>query len=110
MAKAFVFPGQGSQFPGMGKDLYEGIPEVKELFDKAEKNRPGTLDMMFAGSEEDLKKTANTQPCLFLCDLAAALALKKNNIQADVCAGFSLGEVVGTGFSGILFFKTFVFF
>ena len=101
---AFLFAGQGSQFPGMGKDLYEGIPEVKDLFDKAEEKRPGTLEMMFAGSEEDLKKTANTQPCLFLCDLAAALALKKNNIQADVCAGFSLGEVVGTGFSGILSF------
>lgn len=99
---AFLFAGQGAQYPGMGKELYEGVPEVKELFDSAEAKRPGTLAMMFEGSEEDLKKTANTQPCLFLCDLASALALEKNGISADVCAGFSLGEIAGTAFSGIL--------
>ncbi len=99
---AFLFAGQGSQFPGMGKDLYEGIDEVKKLFDDAEAARPGTLQMMFSGSEEDLKRTENTQPCLFLVDLAAAIALEKKGIKADICAGFSLGEIVGTAFSGIL--------
>ncbi|MCR5650576.1 MAG: ACP S-malonyltransferase [Lachnospiraceae bacterium] len=102
---AFLFAGQGAQYPGMGKDFYESFDEVKELFDKAESKRPGTLKMMFEGSEEDLKRTENTQPCLFLADLAPALALQKNGIKPDVCAGFSLGEIVGTGASGILSYE-----
>ncbi len=99
---AFLFAGQGSQYPGMGKDLYENTDTVREFFDEAEKIRPGTLDMMFAGSEEDLKRTENTQPCLFLTDLSAGLALEKNGVKADVCAGFSLGEVVGIAYTGAL--------
>ncbi len=102
---AFLFAGQGSQYPGMAKDLYEEIPEVKELFDEAESIRPGTLKQMFEGSQEELKKTSNTQPCLFLADLACAVALKSQGISTDAVAGFSLGEVAALYFSGILSFS-----
>ncbi|RKM53989.1 [acyl-carrier-protein] S-malonyltransferase [Butyrivibrio sp. X503] len=99
---AFLFAGQGSQYAGMGKDLYENIPEVKSLFDSAEGIRPGTLTQMFSGTEEELKKTENTQPCLFLADYAGAIALEKNGIKADAVAGFSLGEVVAMAASKTL--------
>ena len=99
---AFLFAGQGSQYPGMGKELYENIPEVKELFDRAEKLCPGTLSRMFEGTEEELKRTDNTQPCLFLADLAAATALQGKGIVPDALAGFSLGEIPALAVSGIL--------
>jgi [acyl-carrier-protein] S-malonyltransferase len=99
---AFLFAGQGSQYPGMGKELYDGIPEVKELFDRAEQICPGTLSRMFSGTEEELKRTDNTQPCLFLADLAAATALMSRGIMPDALAGFSLGEIPALAVSGIL--------
>lgn len=99
---SFLLAGQGSQYPGMGKELYEDIPEVKSFFDTAEALRPGTLKQMFEGSEEELKQTVNTQPCLFLTDMAAAIALEKEGIIPDMVAGFSLGEIAGLAVSGIL--------
>lgn len=99
---AFLLAGQGSQYPGMAKDLYENEPQVRALFDKAEAIRPGTLRQMFEGTAEELKRTDNTQPCLFLADLAAAVALKAHGIDADAIAGFSLGEIAGLAVSGIL--------
>lgn len=99
---AFLFAGQGSQYPGMGKELYDGIPEVKVLFDRAEQICPGTLSRMFYGTEEELKRTDNTQPCLFLADLAAATALMSRGIMPDALAGFSLGEIPALAVSGIL--------
>ncbi len=102
---AFLLAGQGSQYPGMGRELYEDIPEVKSFFDMAESLRPGTLHQMFEGSEDELKLTVNTQPCLFLTDMAAVIALEKEGIFPDECAGFSLGEIAGLAVSGILSYE-----
>lgn len=97
---AFLFSGQGAQHPGMGKDLYDNFSEVAELFNKAEALRPGTLAQMFEGDEATLRDTANTQPCLYLADLAAALAAKNAGIVPDMVAGFSLGEIPALAFAG----------
>ena len=100
--RAFLMAGQGSQFPGMARDLYTTEDNVRALFDKAEVLRPGTLAMMFDGSAEELKQTDNTQPCLFLADLAPAIALHAHGIVPDAVAGFSLGEIAALSEAGIL--------
>ncbi len=97
---AFVFSGQGDQFPGMGKDLYEKYPVAKEIYDLCDEIRPGTSVQCFNGTEEELKETKNTQPCLFAMELAAASVLIGKGITPDVVAGFSLGEVVAATVSG----------
>lgn len=89
---AFVFSGQGAQFPGMGKSLYEASQAARAVFDMAEAIRPGTLKQCFEGPAEALNLTENTQPCLFCIDLAAAKALEEAGVKPDVLAGFSLGE------------------
>lgn len=90
--KAYVFPGQGAQFTGMGKDLYDSSPVARNLFEKANSilGFPVT-DLMFSGTEEDLKQTRVTQPAIFLHStlLAASLA---DTIKPDMVAGHSLGE------------------
>ena len=73
---AFVFAGQGAQYPGMGKELYGASPAARAAFDRAESLRPGTLDMCFSGPAEALSVTANTQPCLFAMDYACAAAAR----------------------------------
>lgn len=98
---AFVFSGQGAQHPGMGEDFYHNNARVKALFDAAEAYRPGTLATCFAGSEEDLRQTHNTQPCLYLADLAAAMVLEDMGIRADAAAGFSLGELPALAYAGV---------
>ncbi|MBQ8758500.1 MAG: ACP S-malonyltransferase, partial [Clostridia bacterium] len=97
---AFLFSGQGAQTVGMGKSFYESFDEIKTLFDKCESLRPGTLDAMFNGPDELLKDTKVTQPCLYLCDLAAAIAVKNAGIKADAVCGFSLGEIPALAFAG----------
>lgn len=89
---AVVFPGQGSQFVGMGKDFYDSMPEVKAIFDKADSSLGYSLTkIMFEGSEEELKTTYNTQPALLTMSVGIWEVLK-NRVKADYFAGHSLGE------------------
>ena len=98
---AFVFSGQGAQYSGMGKSLYEASPAAKAVFDMAEQIRPGTIAQCFESPVEELSITKNTQPCLFCVDLAAAEALREAGVAADAVAGFSLGEVAAVTFAGM---------
>lgn len=92
MKKAYVFPGQGSQFSGMGKDLYESSPLAKEMFDKANDILGFNItSIMFAGSDEELKQTKVTQPAIFLHSVILA-AVKHQDFHPDMVAGHSLGE------------------
>lgn len=103
--KAFVFPGQGSQFVGMGKDLYETSPLAKELFDKADEILGFKItDIMFAGTDEQLKETKVTQPAVFLHSVISALCLGDDFAPAMV-AGHSLGEFSALVASGALGFE-----
>ena len=99
---AFVFSGQGAQYSGMGKALYETSPAAKAVFDMADSIRPGTSKQCFEGTPEELTQTVNTQPCVFAADLAAARALEEKGVRPDCVAGFSLGEIAALAFSGAL--------
>jgi [acyl-carrier-protein] S-malonyltransferase len=90
--KACIFPGQGSQFSGMGKDLYESAPKAKELFEKANKVLGFRItDVMFNGTDEELKQTKVTQPAIFLHSVILAI-LQGDSLKPDMVAGHSLGE------------------
>ncbi|HOY18910.1 MAG TPA: ACP S-malonyltransferase [Haliscomenobacter sp.] len=90
--KAYIFPGQGSQFVGMGKDLYESAAIAKMLFDQANEILGFSItDVMFEGAEEDLKQTKITQPAIFLHSIAKA-QMAGDSFQPDAVAGHSLGE------------------
>jgi len=90
--KAYVFPGQGSQFAGMGMDLYESSPLAKELFEKANSILGFRItDLMFNGNDEDLKQTKVTQPAIFLHSTILTAAMG-SNFKPDMVAGHSLGE------------------
>ena len=102
---AFVFSGQGAQYPGMGKELYECSPAAKAVFDMAEEIRPGTLKQCFESTKEELSITINTQPCVFITDLAAAAAVAEKGIKPEFVAGFSLGEIAAIAFAGILSYE-----
>ena len=99
---AFLFAGQGAQYVGMGRDLYESVPAAKEVFDLGESRRPGTLATCFEGPGEALTQTENTQPALFLVDLACARALSAAGVMPDAVAGFSLGEIPALAFTRVL--------
>lgn len=102
--KAYVFPGQGAQFSGMGKDLYESNPIAKELFEKANEILGFSItDIMFEGSEEDLKQTKVTQPAIFLHSVI--LAKTSENFKPDMVAGHSLGEFSALVANGTLAFE-----
>jgi [acyl-carrier-protein] S-malonyltransferase len=92
MKKAYIFPGQGAQFTGMGKDLYETNADIKKIFDQANEILGFSLTQtMFTGTDEELKQTRITQPAIFLHSVAKAFALG-NQFEPDMVAGHSLGE------------------
>ncbi len=102
--KAYIFPGQGSQFSGMGKDLYENNPVAKDMFEKANDILGFKItDIMFGGTDEELKQTKVTQPAIFLHSVVIAKTLGES-LQPDMVAGHSLGE-----FSALVANKTLSF-
>lgn len=103
---AFVFSGQGDQYPGMGKEFAEKYPAASSIYEMCDRLRPGTSAQCFAGTEEELKETKNTQPCLFAFELAASMVLEERGIHPHSVAGFSLGEVVAAVYSGIFSHET----
>src|SRR2546423_10663018 len=103
---AFVFPGQASQYPGMGKELADRYPAARAVFDEADRALGFSISQMcFAGSEEDLKQTANTQPAILTCSVAIHRVLAEKNIAPDFVAGHSLGEYSGLVAAGTLKFS-----
>jgi len=103
--KAYVFPGQGAQFVGMGKDLYDNFTEAKELFENANSILGFRItDLMFSGTDEDLRQTKVTQPAIFLHSVILAKMLD-SQFQPDMTAGHSLGEFSALVASGALSFE-----
>ncbi len=103
--KAYVFPGQGAQFVGMGKDLYDSSPLAKELFEKANEILGFRItDLMFEGTPEDLRQTKVTQPAVFLHSVISFL-VKGEEIKPDMVAGHSLGEFTALVAAGTLSFE-----
>lgn len=105
---AFLFPGQGSQAVGMGKDLYESFDAAKNVFDTADKTLDKSITKLcFEGPDEDLKQTVNTQPCIVTMSIAALESLKSQlDINADYVAGHSLGEYCAMYAAGVMSLET----
>src|SRR5712672_3406384 len=103
---AFVFPGQASQYPGMGKELAEKYPAARAVFEEADKALGFSISQMcFAGSEEELKQTANTQPAILTCSVAVHSVLAEKGVTPHFVAGHSLGEYSALVAAGALKFS-----
>ncbi len=103
MKTVFMFPGQGTQYVGMGKDIYEKYPKAKEVYDKAEKILELDIKRLcFNSTEDELNKTENTQIAIAVTSLAILEVLRSNNINAEYAVGLSLGEYVALMYSGYL--------
>lgn len=103
---AFIFPGQGSQYVGMGSDFYESFSESKSVFDQANKAlNMDITDICFNGSDEDLRKTENTQPAILATSIAMLKALQSRGIDCEYTAGLSLGEYSSLVMSEVLEFR-----
>ena len=103
MKRCFVFPGQGAQFPGMGKDLHDRFPGAKELFDAASEFAGFSVpDLLFSGTEDELKATNRSQVAITVVNLAARRVLADRGIESDGAAGFSLGEYSALVDAGVL--------
>ena len=106
MKRSFLFPGQGAQSVGMGKDIYEKYEVARKIYDEAsEISGIDVKKICFEGPEEELNKTENTQIAILTTSLAMLEVLKQNGIEADVAVGLSLGEYGALIYSGILNFK-----
>ena len=106
MKRAFLFPGQGAQVVGMGKDIYEKYDEAKRIYDEASKiSGIDVKKLCFEGPEEELNKTENTQIAILTTSLAILKVLKAKGIEADVATGLSLGEYGALIYAGILSFE-----
>lgn len=106
MKIAFMFPGQGAQIVGMGKDVYEKYDEAKDVYDRASKILGVDMPKLcFEGTQEDLNKTSNTQIAIAVTSLAILEVLKNKNINADICVGLSLGEYVALINAGFISFE-----
>lgn len=103
---AFIFSGQGSQYIGMGKELYEEVPSSRKIIDDAKAALGFDFTkLLFEGPVEELNKTENTQPAVLTVSIAALKALEEKGIKADITAGFSLGEYSALIYSGVLHFE-----
>lgn len=103
---AFLFPGQGSQSPGMGKSLYDSYPGARDAFSTASKVLGFSMEeLCFEAAPEELKKTENTQPALITVSVAALRVLQEKNIHSDACAGHSVGEYAALVGAGVLDFE-----
>jgi len=106
MKTAFVFPGQGSQYVGMGKDLWENFDQVKRLYEEASETLGYDVkELSFNGPQEELSKTFRTQPCILTASIAAYKVLSSQGVTAYVMAGHSLGEYSALVAAGVISFK-----
>ncbi|KNZ41566.1 ACP S-malonyltransferase [Acetobacterium bakii] len=99
---AFLFPGQGAHFVGMGQSIFDTSPSGKGVFESIEALRPGTLSQCFDGPKEVLNRTVNTQPCIFAVEIATMVTLNDMGLSPQAVAGFSLGEISGLVAAGII--------